>query len=408
MTRILIYAQVPPPVHGQSVMVQHLVDGLRETGQVDLTGPSSGRRDAPIGYVHINPQLSHDLGDIGRWRPGKIVRVFGYIFEAIRAKFRYNLDTFYFVPAPPKREALYRDWAVLLFCRPFFRKLILHWHCIGQREFFAEKLTAPERWLAHLCYGQATLSIALSKFSEEEASMFRPLNSVIVPNGIPDPCPQFDQEVWPQRLKRAEARGTWNGWADGPRLAYEVLFIAGRMTPKGLFDAIDAIKKANHRLEQRGVSWRMRLTVAGTFDNDAERARFEGAAQGLNATQQEGADEPLCVYAGWADEEKKKSLYRQADCLFFPTTYPSESFGLVLAEAMAHGCAVITTRWQAVPEVLPPGDPNAVEPHDIDAMATALLRCAAAPADRSLREYFLAHFTRDLFVQNMVRALSDV
>jgi hypothetical protein len=36
MKRLLIYAQVPPPLHGQSVMVQLLVEGLRETGQVDL------------------------------------------------------------------------------------------------------------------------------------------------------------------------------------------------------------------------------------------------------------------------------------------------------------------------------------------------------------------------------------
>ena len=184
MTRVLIYAQVPPPLHGQSVMVQLLVDGLGETGQVDLTH-AGGDGGAAIGYVHINPQLSHDLGDIGRWRPGKILSVFKFIIAAIRAKFRYNLDTFYFVPAPPKREALYRDWAVLLICRLFFHKLVLHWHCIGQSDFFATKLNALERWLGHLCYRGATVSIALSKFSEEEAGMFRPKKSVVVPNGIP-------------------------------------------------------------------------------------------------------------------------------------------------------------------------------------------------------------------------------
>ena len=37
MTRVLIYAQTPPPLHGQSVMVQLLVDGLRGAGQIDLT-----------------------------------------------------------------------------------------------------------------------------------------------------------------------------------------------------------------------------------------------------------------------------------------------------------------------------------------------------------------------------------
>jgi len=380
MRRLLIYAQVPPPLHGQSVMVQLLVDGLRETGQVDLEKAPADKHTAAIGYVHVNPQIASDLADIGRWRIGKILNVFNFIFAAIRAKFRYGLDTLYFVPAPPKREALYRDWAVLFLLRPFFSRLVLHWHCIGQRDFFAKKLSAPERWLGHLCYDRAELSIALSKYSEEEASMFRPKRSVVVPNGIPDPCPQFDTEIWPERQKRALSK----------REYYEVLFVAGRMTQKGLFDAIKTVHRANSQV-------RFRLTVAGPFESQAERERFDAEVRDLD-----------CIYAGWADEAKKRELYRAADCFIFPTTYPSESFGLVLAEAMAYGCAVITTRWQAVPEVLPPGDPNVVEPHDIDAMASALLRCAGAPATRELRDYFLAHFTSARFVGDMVRVLSDV
>jgi len=336
------------------------------------------------------------------------VDVFRYVVQAIRAKFRYDLDTFYFVPAPPKREALYRDWAVLFLCRLFFRKLVLHWHCIGQREFLAKKLTAPERWLAHLCYGRAALALVLSNYSEEEAALFHPRRSVIVPNGIPDPCPKFDSDVWPERQQRRQLRSAWEQRPVGSPPSYEVLFIAGRMKPKGLFDAIEAIKQANQQLDRGGVAWRLRLTVAGTFENEAERSRFDAAARGLDATQLQGIDEPLCLYAGWADEEKKKVLYRQADCFLFPTTYPAESFGLVLAEAMAHGCAVITTNWQAVPEVLPPGYPNVVEPHDIEAMASALLREAAAPADRSLRDHFVANFTRERFVRDMVEALSEV
>jgi glycosyltransferase involved in cell wall biosynthesis len=401
MKRVLIYAQTPPPLHGQSVMVQLLVDGLHETGQVDLTTAPIDAAGAAIGYVHINPQLSTDLGDIGRWRPGKILSVFKFVFAALRARFRYGLDTFYFVPAPPKREALYRDWAVLLLCRPLFRKLVLHWHCIGQREFFAKKLTAPERWLGHLCYDRATVSVALSKYSEEEANMFRPKKSVVVPNGIPDPCPEFDAVVWPMRQKRAEILAA----AARPLQPqyYEVLFMAGRMTPKGLFDAIEAVNRANRNADRSGSSLRYRLTAAGRFE-DEERARFDAA----NATLAQGSNCPPYVYGGWVDEAKKRELYRAADCFIFPTTYPSESFGLVLAEAMAFGCAVITTRWQAVPEVLPPGDPNIVEPHDIAAMAAALLRCAVAPASRELRDYFVRHFTRERFVRDMVRALGEV
>jgi glycosyltransferase involved in cell wall biosynthesis len=387
-------------------MVQLLIDGLRETGQVDLTN-SAATSSTAISFVHINPQLSTDLADIGRWRPGKILSVFKFIFAAIRARYRHKLDTFYFVPAPPKREALYRDWAVLLICRPFFPKLILHWHCIGQRDFFAKKLTALERWLGHLCYDRATVSVALSKFSEEEARMFRPQRSVVVPNGIPDPCPQFETDVGPGRQRRREARAAWDEKPVGPPPPYEVLFVAGRLTPKGLFDAMEAVKLANAHLDRGGSTHRIRLTVAGPFADEEEKTRFESASVGVNATQAQGQDFSLCHYIGWADEAKKHELFSRADCFIFPTTYPAESFGLVLAEAMAHGCSVITTRWQAVPEVLPPGDPNVVEPHDIPGLATALLNSLAKPKDQEMRRYYLARFTSGRFVRDMVRVLSE-
>ena len=48
---------------------------------------------------------------------------------------------------------------------------------------------------------------------------------------------------------------------------------------------------------------------------------------------------------------------------------------------------------------------NLVEPHDIDAMVEALLRCVAAPASRELRDYFLARFTSERFVEEMIRVL---
>jgi len=75
---------------------------------------------------------------------------------------------------------------------------------------------------------------------------------------------------------------------------------------------------------------------------------------------------------------------------------------------MAHGCAVITTRWQAVPEVLPAGYPHLVEPHAIGKMADSLLECAAQPADRTLRDYFLARFTSDRFAAEMMKVLRQL
>jgi glycosyltransferase involved in cell wall biosynthesis len=399
MIRLMIYAQVPPPLHGQSIMARYLVDGLRKAGELDLasdTAPSSDP-SLKIAFMHVNPQISADFGDIGRWGPRKLLRVFGFTFKAIGARFRHDLDTFYFVPAPPKRAAIWRDLCVLFFCRLFYQRLVLHWHCIGQPEFIENNLTAPEKWMARLLYGGAALSIALSNYSGREAAYFRPQRSVVVPNGIPDPCPDFDVKAWPHRQSRAVARAPY----------YEVMFLAGRMTEKGLFDAMAAVTKANEILAEKNGTRRFRLTVAGPFEGE-EQAHYESAALELNATQIAGKSEPLTAYKGWVDEAAKRQLFRDADCFIFPTTYPAESFGLVLAEAMAHGCAVITTRWQAVPEVLPAGYDHLVEPRDIDAMAASLLRCMDAPADRTLRDYFLARFTLDRFVKEMITALGEL
>jgi glycosyltransferase involved in cell wall biosynthesis len=399
MMRLMIYAQAPPPLHGQSIMVQYLVDGLRKEGELDLASDTAPTSDpsVKIAYIHVNAQISDNLNDIGRWSVRKLLRVFGFVFKAIAMRFRHRLDTFYFVPAPPKRGAIWRDWCVLFFCRPFYPKVVFHWHCIGQPEFLESKLTAPERWLTRWFYRDVTLSIALSNYSREEASYFEPLHDVVVPNGLPDPCPDFDAKVWPERQRRAQNHASY----------YEALFLAGRMTEKGLFDALAAIAKANEILTDKNSPRRIRLTVAGPFEGD-EQEHFEAAARELNTTQLKGKTEPLAVYKGWADESLKRQLFREADCFIFPTFYPSESFGLVLAEAMAHGCAVISTRWQAVPEVLPVGYDHLAEPHDIKALAQSLLACMDAPADRRLRDYFLARFTLERFARDMVAILGDL
>src|SRR5687768_11416855 len=70
--KLLVLAQTPPPLHGQSVMVQALVDGLPKLG---------------IPLHHVNLRLSQDTGDVGRWRVSKIVATFVCAVQTIRARF---------------------------------------------------------------------------------------------------------------------------------------------------------------------------------------------------------------------------------------------------------------------------------------------------------------------------------
>ena len=170
--KLLVLAQIPPPLHGQSIMVQTLVEGL----------PAHG-----IAVHHVNLDLSRDTADIGRWRLGKFVAVLGACASAVAARFRHGCDVLYYVPAPGKRGALYRDWVVMLLCRPFFKKLVLHWHAAGLDCWLATKATAPELGLTRLLLGRADLSIVLSDTLRDDAAALAPKKISVVPNGIPDP-----------------------------------------------------------------------------------------------------------------------------------------------------------------------------------------------------------------------------
>src|SRR5262245_5678357 len=137
--KLLVLAQTPPPLHGQSTMVQVLVNGL----------PTRG-----IAVHHVNLRLSADIADIGRWRWGKIFATLGFAWQTIRARFAHHCDTLYYVPAPPaKRGALYRDWVLMFLCRPFFSRCVLHWHAAGLADWLKAEGHLAERFFTRWFLG---------------------------------------------------------------------------------------------------------------------------------------------------------------------------------------------------------------------------------------------------------------
>lgn len=72
-----------------------------------------------------------------------------------------------------------------------------------------------------------------------------------------------------------------------------------------------------------------------------------------------------------------------AACDVFALASLWEGFGLVLAEAMAAGRPVVTTRVSAIPEVVADGETGLlVPPADPDALAAAIVRLCEDPAER--------------------------
>ena len=390
--KLLVFAHTPPPHHGQSYMVKLMLDGLG--GDRRHLAPGA-RPPTDIECYHVNCRYSDHFEDIGSVRLEKMWLVLRYCIEAIWCRFRYGATAFYYVPAPGKRAALYRDWITMLLCRPFFRHVIYHWHAVGLGDWLAREGHWWERRLTHWLLGQPILGIALAIPSMRDALWFRSQHVEVVPNGIPDPWPDYETAVRPRREARLAARSELlagrspavEGRAgdESDPTVLRVLFLSHCTAEKGLFDTLDAMAMANQTLRKSGARWSMHLTVAGLFVNKTDEAAFHRRV----------AEEDLAgtvTYAGFVSGEAKSRLLLECDTLCFPTFYGAESFGLVLVEAMAAGMNVVATRWRANADVLPIDYPGLVPVHAPEKIAQCLIRTFARDAS-ALRDYVLQNFT---------------
>lgn len=406
--KLLVFAHTPPPHHGQSYMVKLMLEGFGGDRRTNPELQTSNAEIAfPIECYHVNCRYSDSVEDIGSFRLHKMWLVLRYCLEAIWCRFRYGVRAFYYVPAPGKRAALYRDWIVMLLCRPFFPKVILHWHAAGLGDWLKKEASWLERWITHRLLGRPELGIALTIPGMRDALWFRSRRVVVIPNGIPDPCPNYATVILPVRHARQEARAKLRqgeplteeerqeGESDPAVL--QILFLGLCTRDKGLFDALEAVALANRQLREAQAHWSMRLTVAGKFLRGDEETAFR---ERIEAPDLRGA----VHYAGQVMDSAKTELLRLSDTLCFPTFYAAESFGLVLVEAMAAGMNVVTTRWRANGDVMPPEYPFLVPVGAPEKLAANLI----ATFDRDatgLRDYARAHYDETAFLRAMADAL---
>ena len=381
--KLLVFAHVPPPHHGQSQMVQYLVEGFRND-------PALG-----IEVIHVDARLSEDLADVGSARGGKLSRLLGYCWQAIRVRFVHGVTTWYYVPSPPKRNSLYRDWIVLLLVRPFFRHSVHHWHAVGLGAWLEEHARPWERWISHRLLGRPTLAITLSAFNSPDALRFRPRRSEVVANGVPDPCPDFHSTL--ESVRRQRHRDRQSGGL------VRVLFLAHCTPDKGIFDALEAVALANANEASQPAAQRLdfHLDVAGSFVTPEDEARYQ---ERIARPDLKGRVRTL----GFVKGEAKSACLRSADVFLFPSYYANEGQPLNLIEAMAHGLVPVTTHWRGIPEMLPDGYAGLVQPRDPAAAAVALRQVALAEDGIRFRTLGLARFGLDAHLRRLAEVLQSL
>jgi glycosyltransferase involved in cell wall biosynthesis len=407
--KLLVFAHTPPPHHGQSYMVQLMVDGFGGDRRNRKRRANRHPGGAPFGIecYHVNARLSQKLEDIGDLRIGKFFLLLGYCLQAVWCRFRYGVTTFYYIPAPGKRSALYRDWVVMWICRPFFKRVILHWHAAGLAKWLELVVGMRSRSLTYRLLRQVDLSIVLSKYNRADAEKLFSRQIKVVSNGIPDPCPRFAQEVLPRRKARFAARakllsGQMPGVAElkeggGDPQLVKILYLAHCTREKGLFDTLSAAALAQQRLAARHAPISLRLLVTGGFVTAEEEAEFKQlvAQPGLAG---------LVHYFGFVSGDQKNQLLREADLFCFPTYFQNENQPVNLIEAMAFGLPILTTRWRSLPELFPAEYSGLVSIRSPEQIAEVLLALITSETGEGFRDIFLRSFTLERHLAGLADA----
>lgn len=366
MKKILVLGQTPPPYGGQAVMIRRLLDGRYKNAML----------------YHVRMSFSKDMDDMGEMRLGKLLHAAQIIGKVVYLRLRHNIRILYYPPSGPDFLPMLRDMVILTAIRWMFRKTIFHFHAAGTSELYP-KLPGYLRAVYRMSYFAPDMAIQLSDFNPDDGGILYAKAKLVIPNGIED-------EYLPRNF--AERRD---------RPVCSILFVGLICESKGILDLIDAARLA----KARGL--RVKVNVVGKFAS----VEFRQTVIDKLATEGMTAD---FEFAGVLTGREKNEQYLNADIFCFPTFFESESFGLVVLEAMQFCLPVIATKWRGVQSLVKDGETGyLVPPHNSQALADKISTLASAPALRERmgvtgRTQFLEKYTLQKFHERMDECFAAV
>lgn len=359
---ILLVGQTPPPFHGQSVVTGMLFD--HDWGDLEV--------------VRLRMAYSDSIDDVGKAGIGKVLHLLSLIFQTWMMVVTKRPKILYYLPASPNMAPVVRDFLYLASVRWLFSKTVFHYHAGGLDDYIREKkcLRRFVKWV----YNGADCSIDVNVTEPASGEYFKAKQNIVVMNGL---------DVGAAKRQRGD---------DG---VFQILYLGLLCEPKGVIGLVDTARQ----LKKSKLD--CQFVMVGGWESEAFKAEF------TTLVHQAGVAE-MFDFRGVQNGEAKWQMYADADSFIFPTHHPTETFGLVLIEAMAFGLPIITTRWRGVPHVV--GDSGCATLCDINApdqYADALEEIFKNPDKKqqmgeAALKHYKAHYTREKFVGAMEEALRAV
>ncbi len=389
--KLLVVAHTPPPLHGQSKMVELFIQSL-------------DKADSKITPIHLNLKFVKNIEDISKFQLRKVILLIYYCLKLTWLLIRHNPYAVYYIPAPAKRITIYRDLLILLFLKLFKSRIIFHWHAVGLGGWFINRenhgfLNRFENSLLNLFYRNADLSIVLSNSSRADAETFYPKQTVVIHNGIPDPCSEFHQTVLPHREEKLAGRIAILRGEEiiDSALIFNFIFLSQCSREKGLFDALSGLKLLAENICLKHPKIKINFQIAGIFPSKEEERSFREISEKQNEVE--------VTFCGFVKGEAKRLLLAEGDCLLFPTYYANEGFPVAVIEALAFGLPVLTTNWRGIPEIIGVDYDFLIPIHEPKLIAEKAYDILHYPHFAQLRKRYEENFTYKKFTLDMRKAI---
>jgi glycosyltransferase involved in cell wall biosynthesis len=306
--KILMLGQFPPLVTGEGNANAAVRSILESNGcSVDV----------------VDSCIIENVGGVGEFSLNKVGSAMLIIFKAIFSL--KGVDLFYATPGQTL-FGIFRFLPILFAARLLRKRVYLHWHGYG-----ILSLVNKYSVLKIILFNKSTAHFLLTEDLKNKLLLSNCLvdNCTVVRNFHNDLGDSFVKGVSPGKLN--------------------VLFLSGLMLEKGIFDFIEAA----------GISKQFNFIVCGKGAPEVERE--------IKCSQVKGN----ISFLGMVKGAEKEAVFSSADVFVLQTYHPTEGVPLTIIEAMASGCAVVTTKHNGIPETV--GQAALfVEPKSAGALLSAL------------------------------------
>lgn len=326
---VILVGPLPPPIHGVTISTQRLLSSpLREKLDLRHLDTSDHRSMETVGAVDIR---NVTLGLASYW-------------DLLRLCLARRPDAVY-VPISQTALGFLRDSIYLLLPKLFGAAIVIHLRGGHFGRFYAGT-NALMRWYIDLSMRCVERVIVLGE-------VFKPIFAAWIDDGHIDVVPNGTDLV---------IEGVAEKLRQPNRGPLTVTYLSNLVPTKGIEEfvrmALDlaatepevAFLVAGDWLQPNTTAER---TVKGLLTGAGDRIRFLGEVRGV----------------------AKAALLARTDIYVLPTYYPFEGQPNAIVEAMAAGCAVVSTDHAAIPETVLDGETGIIVPQrDVAALTQAVRR----------------------------------